>query len=504
MTAMATDVVALRRWVRRTQSAHRERGATAGNVYYALLFVAIVGGMLHNQLERIFWPRAPDASLLAGAALVLAGLGALYLAMRRLGPLGLSRPAASWLLTAPVSRRRLLAPSLWLAVVLAALAGGLFGLAVVGHVAARPMPGLVAALLPVAGALAGVAILLIALAAQSERAWARGVDALAGVVLAAGLAGFVVDSAVEAPRASEAWPERLVAVATSGLAVVVAVLLAVAVGRLASTPNERILESSRTAGTLVDAAFGVEPSFVTEMVERRYWARRRLRSLRLWTRLPVLSSQDLLLVRRRPRRLAWLAGGIALPALLSSAPTAVLAIGVLLGTMIAAGVTAANVRTDAANPVLLRMLGLDSRRAIAQRMLIPGVLAGLWTMGSLALLRALGDLPPGPWWALGIAVAPAGAVAAIRRARVGMVRNELLPLDTPMGTVSPGPLLNSVVGPDALLLGLPTLVAIGSGHRLSWTGVVVQLVVAGIGARTYVSATTSPTRVDLDPRPRPR
>lgn len=497
MTVTATDVVALRRWVRRTQSAHRERGATAGNVYFALLFVAIIGGMLHSQLERIFWPKTPDASQLAGAALVLAGVGGLYLAMRRLGPLGLSRPAASWLLTAPVSRRRLLAPSLWLAAILAALVGGLFGIAIVGHVGARPMPGLVAGLLPVVGALAGVAILLIALAAQSERGWSRWLDRFAGLLLAAGLAGFVVDSVVEAPRASTAWPEALVATATGGLAVVVIALLAVAVGRLGSTPNDRILESSRTAGTLVDAAFGVEPSFVTEMVERRYWARQRLRSLRLWTRLPVLSSQDLLMVRRRPRRLAWLAGGIALPALLSTAPKAVMAIAVLLGGMIAGGVTTANVRTDAANPVMLRMLGLDSRRAIGQRMLVPAVLAGLWSAGTLALLRALGDLPRGPWWALGIALAPVGTVAALRRARVGMVRNELLPLDTPMGTVSPGPLLNSVVGPDALLLGLPTLVAIGGGHPLSWTGVVVQLVVAVIGARTYQTATTSQDRVEL-------
>lgn len=203
------------------------------------------------------------------------------------------------------------------------------------------------------------------------------------------------------------------------------------------------------------------------------------------------------MVRRRPRRLAWLAGGIALPALLSTAPKAVMAIAVLLGGMVAGGVTTANVRTDAANPVMLRMLGLDSRRAIGQRMLVPAVLAGVWCAGSLALLRALGDLPRGPWWALGIVLAPVGAVAALRRARVGMVRNELLPLDTPMGTVSPGPLLNSVVGPDALLLGLPTLVAIGGGHPLSWTGVLVQGVVAGVGARTYLYTSTSHERVDL-------
>lgn len=497
MTVHATDIVALRRWVRHTQSAHRERGATAGNIYFAVLFVVIVGGMLRRQLAVIFWPVRPDASELAGVALVLVALGGLFLAMRRLGPLGLSRPAASWLLTAPVSRRRLLAPSLRLAAVLAATAGALAGIAIVGHVAVRSTSGAVVALFPAIGALAGIVMLLIAFAAQAERGWSAWADGVAGMLLAAGLAGFVLDSAVRAPHASTTWPAALVATAAGGLAVAVIALLAVAVGRLAGTPNERILESSRTAGTLLDAAFGVEPSFVTEMVERRYWSRRRLRSSRLWTRVPVLMGQDLLLARRRARRLAWLAGATTLPALLSSAPAAVMAVAVLLGGMIAGGVSTSNVRTDAGNPVLLRLLGLDSRRAIVQRMMVPGVLAGLWYAASLAILRGLGDLPAGPWWALGIALAPVGAVAAIRKARVGMVRNELLPIDTPMGTISPGPLLNSVVGPDALLLGLPALVAIGQRHPLSWTTVAIQASVSLIATRTYVTATTSPVRAAL-------
>jgi hypothetical protein len=493
----ATDVVALRRWVRRTQSAHRERGATAGNIYFAVLFVAIVGGMLHKQLAVVFWPTHPNASELAGAAIAATGIGTLFLAMRRLGPLGLSRPAASWLLTAPVSRRRLLAPSLWLAALLAAIAGALFGIAIVGHVAVRPMPDPVAALLPVVGALAGIAMLLVALAAQGGRAWAPWADNIAGVLLAAGLAGFVVDSAAAAPMATATWAALPVTVAAAALAVLVVVLLATAVGRLAATPNERILESSKTAGTLLDSAFGVEPSFVAEMVERRYWARRHLRSVRLWGRMPVLVAQDLVLVRRRPRRLVWLAGGIALPALLAHAPAALLAIAVLFGGMLAGGVSTANIRTDAGNPVMLRMLGMDSRQAITQRLWVPVALAGLWYAASLALLRALGDLPPGPWWALGIALAPTGALAAIRKARVGLVRNELLPLDTPMGTLSPGPLVNSVIGPDALLLGLPALIEIAQGHPLSWTTVLVQAVVSVVGARAYLSATTSHDRVDL-------
>jgi hypothetical protein len=497
VTVQPTDILALRRWVRRTQTAHRERGAAAGNIYFVVLFVAIVGGILHKQLAVVFWPINPNASELAGAALVATGVGSLFLAMRRLGPLGLSRPAASWLLTAPVSRRRLLAPSLWLAAVLAAIAGALFGIAIVGHVAPRPMPGEVGALLPAIGALAGIVMLLVAFAAQGGRAWPAWADNVAGVLLAAGLGGFVADSIVDAPRASTTWPGPEVATAAGGLAVVVVVLLAVAVGRLASTPNERILEASKTAGTLLDSAFGVEPSFVADMFERRYWSRRHLRSVRLPRRVPVLVAQDLLLARRRPRRLVWLAGGIALPALLAHAPAALLAIAVLFGGMIAGSVSTGNVRTDAGNPVMLRMLGLDSRQAIMQRMWVPCILAGIWSAASLALLRALGDLPPGPWWALGIALAPVGGVAAIRKARVGLVRNELLPLDTPMGTLSPGPLVNSAIGPDALLLGLPALIEIAQGHPLSWTTVLVQAVVSGAAARAYLTATTAHDRVEI-------
>jgi hypothetical protein len=500
-TPAPVSVGALRRWVRRTQSAHRERGETLGNFYFAVLFVAVVGGMLHKQLRAVFWPVDPNASELAGVSLAVALLGLLYLALRRLGPLALSRPAASWLLTAPVSRRRLLLPSLRLAAIGAAIAGALCGIAIVGHVAPRPVPGRAEALLPVAGALTGTGVLLIALAAQAGRWWGTLMDNAAYLLMAAGLAGLVVDSAVRAPRAAGGWaPDPVLLTATGVLALVVAACFLLAVRRLSGTPNERILEAAKTAGTLADSAFGVEPSFVTEMVERRYWARRRLRSSRLWARVPVLVAQDLVLVRRRPRRLLWLAGAIALPALLSHAPAWLLAVAVLAGGMIAAGTTAATVRTDAGNPWMLRMLGLSSRQAITQRLWVPGVLAALWSAGALGLLRLLDALPPGPWFVLGLVLGPVGAVAAIRRARVGFVDNGLLPLDTPMGTISTGPAVSSVIGFDALLLGLPALVQIAQGGPLSWTAVLVQAAVGVIGARGYLSASTATDRVELAER----
>jgi hypothetical protein len=186
--------------------------------------------------------------------------------------------------------------------------------------------------------------------------------------------------------------------------------------------------------------------------------------------------------------------------LLAHAPRWLVAVAVLLGALAAASTSTGTVKTDAGNPVLLRLLGLSSRQAITQRLWVPGALAAAWSAGSLTVLDVLDVLPSGPWWALGLTLGPVGAVAAVRRAKVGFVRNELLPLDTPMGTVSTGPLVNAVIGPDALLLGLPALVEIAQGHPLSWTTVLVQAVVGAFGARAYVSGSTATDRVELHAR----
>lgn len=493
-------VAGLRRWVRRTQSAHRDGRETLGNVYFAVLFVLIVGGIVHKQIAAVVWPGTPNVSELAGGSLVLVIMGGLYLSLRRLGPLALSRPAASWLLTAPVSRRRLLLPSLWVALIGAAVAGAVGGLTILGHVAARPVPG-TDALLPVVGSLLGGALLLVALGAQADRWWSAWSDNAAYLLVAVGLAGLVADSAVGGRPAGPGWlAEPVLTTVAAALAVIVTVLFLLAVRRLADTPNERILEAAKTAGTLFDSAYGMEPSFVTEMVERRYWARRKLTSRRLWHRVPILVAQDLLLLRRRPRRVLWIAAATTLPGLAAHAPGWLLGLAVLIGGLVAGGVTAGTIRTDAGNPVMLRLLGLSSRTAIGQRLWVPGVLSGLWYAATLALLHGLGDLPPGPWWALGLALGPVGAAATMRRSRAGFVDNGLMPLDTPVGSVSTGPLVNAVAGIDVLLLGLPAVVQIAGGGPLSWTGVLVQAGVAVLGMRAYLNATTEPDRVELSGR----
>ncbi|MFI5931477.1 DUF6297 family protein [Actinoplanes sp. NPDC051494] len=497
MTTTPVSVGEVRRWVRRRQAAHLDRGETLGNFYFALLFVAIVVGMLHRQLAVVFWPETPNASLLAGVSIITGLVGGLYLMLRRLGPLALSRPASSWLLTAPVSRRALLLPSLGAAVALATVAGALGALAIMGHVVHRPLPDQVA-LLPLLGALAAIVLLLAALAAQAGRWWTDWSDHAAYLLLAAGLAGLVADSASTAPAAPEGWPQaRFVVPAVVTLALIAATAAIFAVRALGRTPNDRILEAAVTAGTLADSAFGVEPSFVTDMIERRYWARRKLRSTRLWRRVPVLVAHDLVLLRRRPRRLLWLLGGAGLPGLFSTAPGWLLAIAILIGGLVAGGVTTANIRTDTGNPWMLRMLGLSSRDAVLQRGYVPAAIAAIWYVIALSLLRILGDLPAGPWWALGLVLGPVGGVAAVRKARTGFVDNGMLPIDTPMGSIATGPLIAAFAGVDVLIVGIPTVVMIATGEPLTWTGILIQAIVAGLAIRAYLAGTTAHDRVEL-------
>ncbi|WP_436526856.1 DUF6297 family protein [Actinoplanes sp. HUAS TT8] len=485
----------VRRWIHQRQVSHRERGATLGNLYFAALLIAVVGAMTHKQIAKIFWPPAPDLGALPALSLSLLGAGFLLMIMRAVGPVTLGRPAAYFLLTAPVSRRRLLLPSLRLAALAAAAVAALITTAIAGHAAPHRLAGPLIA----GGALIGIGLLLVAVVAQRVKLWATVADGAATLIAVGGLLLLILDNLVVGDRPTvDGWPARPLLVTLAGsLAVVVGLGTALIVRNLARTPDDRILEAAKTTGTIFDTAFGMEPSFVTDMVARRYWTRRRLKSTRPPARLPALTGQDYLMLRRRAPRLLWLLAATPIPLLLTAAPPWVTGLALLLGAMIAGGTTTRTVNTDAGNPVLLRLLGLSSRQALLQRLWIPGVLAFAWSLLALTLMQLAGDLPAGPWTLLSIPLGVTGGLAAVRRARAGFVRNDLLPLDTPMGTVSTGPLVYAFAGPDALILGIPTLIAIGQGTPLTWTLLLFQTALALIGARAYLVGTTDPERVDL-------
>ncbi|MFD0824038.1 hypothetical protein ACFQ0D_38235, partial [Micromonospora zhanjiangensis] len=113
----------------------------------------------------------------------------------------------------------------------------------------------------------------------------------------------------------------------------------------------------------------------------------------------------------------------------------------------------------------------------------------------LAVPALLGQLPSGPWWALGLALGPTAAVAALRRSRTGYVRHDLMPIETPMGSLATGPLLWLLAGVDLLvLLSVPTLLVLFGGSTPSWATVLTQAVLATAGLVTYL--VTSTDRLD--------
>ncbi|GAA4956204.1 DUF6297 family protein [Actinoplanes utahensis] len=493
MTGAVVELRPVRQWIRRAQAAHRDRRESFGTAYTTVFCVAVLAAMFQGPLVAVFRPLAPR---LSGSGALAAGAvctGLLLLALRRLGPVTVSRPAAYFLLTAPVSRRRLLAPAMRTAAAGAALTGGLAALGILGNAVTTG-----SYLLAGTGALLGVLLTLLASAAQARPRLAALTDTAARLALAVGLAVLVAEAT--------GWPPPLpggeiatsaVVTLTGALAVLATIALLLGVRDLARTSNEKILESAKATGTLADSVYGMEPSFLADMVERRYWAHRRLRSARLPRRLPPLTGQDVLLARRRPARLAWTAASTTWPLLLSSAPRWALVIVLLAGSTLAARATTGTVKTDAGNPVLLRTLGLSSRQVVQQRFWVPAVLATVWATTALTLLQLAGALPPGQWWPLGLALGPVGAVAAIRAARTGFVRNDLLPFETPMGTLPTGALVYAFAGVDLMILLLPMVVGLAQGVTLTWTTAVFQIVIALTGVRLYLAVSTGTDRVEL-------
>nr|WP_173167203.1 DUF6297 family protein [Phytohabitans suffuscus] len=175
----------VRRWIRSRQIAANGR-LDPGVVYSVLLAVGMAVALLHAPIVAAIWPGTPpDGSglqleVLAGVGLVWA---ALYSVLRRLGPLTVSRSAATWLLPAPVSRRMLLTPSLSLAIAASAVIGAVTGLAVLGHAATRPVPAASVFASVSFGAAGAIAVALLALLCQRWPAVARLLDASGGAVV---------------------------------------------------------------------------------------------------------------------------------------------------------------------------------------------------------------------------------------------------------------------------------------------------------------------------------
>jgi len=119
---------------------------------------------------------------------------------------------------------------------------------------------------------------------------------------------------------------------------------------------------------------------------------------------------------------------------------------------------------------------------MAQRLIVPSLLAAVWLALALGGLQATGRLD-GPWWLLGVAAGPAVAVAALLRARVSAASVGSVLIDTPLGAFPSGMLLWLTNGVGVLaLLTLPVSVGLIATPTLGGGVVLFQGAASAAGA----------------------
>ncbi|MEV0232364.1 DUF6297 family protein [Nonomuraea sp. NPDC050786] len=483
------------------------------------MLLAVLGRPVSTVLTGLAGPVDP-ARMSAGAALVALALAGFLFAARTAGPVLLSPADASWLLLSPLNRRRLLARTGRVLIMVAVVAGAALGLgllAVLGAPDQLVWRLLGALVLGVSAAVGGMALAVLGQASQSWQFWLTAAMVallVLAVVAVSGQARTVLAVAASAPLTT-------VAASASTAAVVSALLVRRAWASLDRIPTRILLASSTRAGHVADAAVGLDPGALTWIAEENHWRARTLRSRR-WPSLPAplaLAWQDWRRLARRPGRLAAMSGAAGLPVVLAQAGAGPAASGavVLAGALAVAAAGVSGARWDRDNPALSRIVGVGHRPALAARALLPMVLSGAWATLALAGLSvsaslalaglgawaSVGTAVPGAWsvgtaglsafsggwWLFGPLVAPALAAGALRMAGRGPVDHSMPVIDTPGGAIPTGPLLWAATGADLAVLGcLPAIAALLSppgalGWFLAAQGVFGALTLVGYAWR---------------------
>jgi uncharacterized protein DUF6297 len=484
----------IRRYTRAAANRHGDTtiGALLSDVYSAILMAAIglgtaigVATTLRDSLPKV--PARPHEGLLLPlptlAALVVLALAGTALSLAaRLGPVGVGAAEARWWLSLPVRRRGLLRPSAWRLPATAALVGGPVILVLVLF-AQEGMTGSAAVRTLVGGVLGAGAIVVLAGVAQTvgvdRRVTARVGDVLLGLVPVLGLAAAL-------------GARDLNVGLTPSVAVLVALVLVAAAGgvlldgRLERIPVRDLRDSGSVATQAAGAVVSLDSRELGRALADRMTNVRRRRSLRFgWVSSPVraLLTADLVLWWRSPRHVVQIVAAAAVPALVAAVsrldtPFA-LASAYLIAGYVAMLATAEGARRAEMAPIIDRLLPLGAREVRRLRLVVPGVLMGVWT---LAVLGPIGfaDGDPAGWLTLALAATPVWAGAAIRSAYRPSPDWSGPLAATPMGAMPTGVGSVLVRGPDVVLLGMvPVLISIGIG-RVTQTLIVVQIVCAFI------------------------
>jgi hypothetical protein len=484
------SVFRVRRWIRRRQRANTPGSDRFETAYTVVLFIGMVGFAVWSQLQSLLSGQT-GAGLGAREGVTLAAglawLAAVFAATAALGPVTAAGPALQWLLTAPLSRRRLLLPAAVQAIgigLLAGLAQGLFTLTLstagAGWVLLTAMAG---GLISV-----GVAVGLQALVRRPARWLAR-----LATVLVVAAAGVGVLSAAGTPVGAVAWtgpwgwplaaahhPQLALAVTVVALVVPLFIVYGLSAITLAN-----LTDAAQSSGAATAVFITLDPGLAARAAEERRWKSRRLgpNQLPQWPAARVAVGQDALLLRRSPVRVLLTLALITVPVLATGLPVSrwFIAAVWLLSGLAALSATTANARRDRDDPALARLLGLTDADLFRGRLVVPTVAATVWSTGALlaiGLKASAGSL--GSWIALGVCAGPGLAAGALRAARRKAVRQDADALVTPAGLMPTGWVQWLIGAVDVAVLALwPTLLAIA--RQRPEVGIYNELIF-GIGA----------------------
>ncbi len=439
-------------------------------VYILLIGVLVLGAMLVAGGESLLQGDGcvggtclqPDGRPALAGAVAMAGWGVLWRSLLAVGPVGATRAEASWLLTTPADRTRLLLPA-WLR----AAAWSLLAGALLGWLTMTSLAGSSAGLPQVAGAIATGA--MVGLGTASIAAIVQGaglglgrgarVPWLLTMLLAAGCAAQAL--ARRGPVADRAGPVWAVATPTILAVLVTLTVAAMACLWVAVRALRRLALMDLTAAG--DAQTGLQGAvLLLDGSHARSTFRRTSRRAGLvrsragasagaW----ALLHRHLLLLLRRPALFLVAAGLLLVPALvqLLAGPALALVVAVLVGVQVARS-TAGALQVVTGSGGLARSLPFTALALTGLLIVVPGVALLGWA-GVLVLLL---DLPS---WAA-VSVTAAVVAALVRSARPADLSSTGALLMTEAGPVPVGLVARLVRGPDVALLAIsPLLLQLG-------------------------------------------
>ncbi|WP_243738361.1 DUF6297 family protein, partial [Cellulomonas shaoxiangyii] len=279
-------------------------------------------------------------------------------------------------------------------------------------------------------------------------------------------------------------------------AVAVAALGAGVDARLGRLPARTVRESGSVATQAVGAVVSLDTRELGRALGGGTLRPARRRSSRLRTvRGPVtaLVTADVVLLRRSPRHLVQVAVGVLVPALVTVVPQLASPVGVVLAVVVG-GAAAASAGAEGSRwaemaPALDRALPLRHTTVRRLRMVVPALVALVWSALTLAAVARWAGGPVVDWLVLALASTPVWAAAAVRAAyRPAPDWGKNL-VATPAGAVPAGAFAVVARGPDLVALCLlPLWIAIGLSTvttPLVTAQLVLSVVAVLIGSSTH-------------------